>query len=140
MERAPDFADDFRPAEERDRLATELRYATRDHDWDPTPELIAAIADWHVRAIASARTNVWIPGMAGRHDRVVEELLGRFHARQVSAAIGRLDSENVRLKQRLVRALACIRFYATGPADDGRRARAVLTTVLPEEHVGETIV
>jgi hypothetical protein len=140
MERAPDLAENSRPAEERDRLVTELRYAARNHDWDPSPELIDAIADWHVRAVASARKNIWVPGMAGRHDGVVEEALGRFHARQVSAAIGRLNSENGRLKQRLMRAFACIRFYAAGSADDGRRARAVLATLLPDEHVAETTV
>jgi hypothetical protein len=138
MERAPDLADGDSQAEELDRLVTELRYATRHHDWNPPPQLIAAIADWHARAMASARTNLWIPGMAGCADRLVEAALGRFHARQVSAAIGRLHSENASLKAELVRALACIRFYATGTEDEGRRAVAALAGLLADRPVEQT--
>ena len=138
MERAPDLADGDSQAEELDRVVTELRYATRHHDWNPSPQLIAAIADWLARAIASARTDLWIPGMAGCADRVVEAALGRFHARQVSAAIARLHSENASLKAELVRALACIRFYATGSQDQGRRAVAALASLLADRPVEQT--
>jgi len=69
--------------------------------------------------------------MAGSQDPLVEQVLTRFHAHHVKAAITRLNDENARLKRRLVRALACIRLYATGAADGGSHAKAELGSLGP---------
>jgi len=115
---------------ERDRLTTELRYATCRYDWDPPPEIVAAIVDWHIKAVAAARADMWVPGMAGCRDPLVEEVLNRFFAHHIGAATAKLTADNTALKQQLVEALACIRFYALAGSDSGARAKAVLETLL----------
>jgi hypothetical protein len=115
---------------ERDRLATELRYAIRHYNWDPSPEIITTIVEWHMRAVAIARADVWVPGMAGSRDSFVQTVLNRFHAHQVGDAIGRLVNENTDLKLRLLQTLECVRFYADGATDGGCRAKAALAPLL----------
>ncbi len=122
---------------ERDRLATELRYVTRQFDWDPPPELIAAIVDWQIEAIAAARADVWIPGMASSRDPLVEEVLNRYYAHHVGTAVARLIEENTGLRQQLLQAVACIRSCAVEAADGGSRARAVLERLLIEPRSAE---
>jgi hypothetical protein len=115
---------------ERDRLAIELRYAIRHHNWDPSPEIIMAIVEWHMRAVAIARADVWVPGMAGSRDSFVQTVVDRFHTYHVGDAIGRLVDENTDLKLRLLQTLACVRFYANGATDSGSRAKAALDPLL----------
>jgi hypothetical protein len=130
----PDRASDAGEASvcqgERDRLATELRYATRRHNWDPSPEIIMAIVEWHMRAVAIATADVWVPGMAGSRDSFVQTVVDRFHTHQVGDAIGRLVNENTDLKLRLLQTLECVRFYADGATDGGCRAKAALAPLL----------
>jgi hypothetical protein len=118
---------------ERERLATELRYLTRRHDWNPTPEIVEAVVEWHIEAIAAARLDAWIPGMAGSRDPIVNEVLSRFHAHRMGTAVARLIDMNSELKQQLLHAVECIRFYAGGPSDDGSRAREALGPLLATE-------
>lgn len=115
---------------EQDRLATDLRHATRHHDWDPPREVMATIVEWHMGAVAAARADVWIPGTAGCSDPLVEEVLNRFYAHHLGATITRLTEENTDLKRQLLQALACIRFYTTAGADGGAQAKAALESLL----------
>jgi hypothetical protein len=127
-------------AHERDRLATELRFVTRPCDWDPPLEIVAAIVDWHIEAIAAARAEVWIPGMAGSRDPVVEEVLNRYYAHHIGTAVARLIEENTGLRRQLLQAMACIRSCAMETADGGPRARAVLQQLLIEPRATEASV
>jgi hypothetical protein len=135
VERTPDQGAFW--AHERDRLATELRYVTRRYDWDPPQEIVAAIVDWHIEAIAAARADVWIPGMAGSRDPVVEEVLSRYYAHHIGTAVARLIEENTGLRQQLLQAVACVRSCATATADSGSRAKAVLEQLLIEPRTAE---
>jgi len=117
-------------AGERDRLATELRHVTSLYNWDPPPEIVAAIVDWQIKAIAAARNDMWVPGMAGCRDPLVEEVLSRFYEHHIGSATAKLATENTALKQQLVEALACIRFYALAGSDGGACAKAALENLL----------
>jgi len=119
-------------ARERDRVATELRYVTRRHDWDPPPEIVTSIVEWHIAAVAAARADVWVPGMAGSRNPVVEEVLSRYYAHHMSAAVVRLMDENTGLRQQLLTAVGCIRSYAKDDTEAGARAKAVLEQLLIE--------
>jgi hypothetical protein len=118
---------------ERERLATELRYLTRQYNWSPAPEVVEVIVDWQIEAVAAARMDAWIPGMAGSRDPVVNDVLSRFYAHRMGVAVARLIDANSELKQQLLHAVECIRFYAGGPADDGSRARAALGPLIATE-------
>jgi hypothetical protein len=138
VERAPDQGA-FR-SRERDRLATELRYVTRHHDWDPSPDLLWTIVDWQINAVAAARADVWIPGMAGSRDPLVEEVLSRFYAHHVGRAVARLLEENAGLKRRLVDALACMRSGTMDRDEDGSPTRAAVEALLAVERDAELAV
>src|SRR5262249_39621782 len=83
-----------------------------------------------IEAVAAARADVWIPGMAGSRDPLVEEVLSRFYAHHIGSAGRRLIDENSGPKRRLVDALGCIpaRGRAPGPSP-GRAAPEVLLAV-----------
>ena len=121
--------DGFR-VHERDRLAAELRYVTCRYNWDPSPEIVAAIIDWHIAAVEAARNDMWVPGMAGSRDPLVEEVLSRYYAHHLGAATAKLIEENTALKQRFVEVLACIRFYALAGSDGGASAKTTLERVI----------
>src|ERR1700681_2734167 len=128
VERTPDQGGAWTP--ERERLATELRWVTRHCDWNPSPDLVAAIVGWQIEAIAAARTGAWLPGMARSRDPLVEEVLSRYYAHHIGTAVARLIDENTGLRQQLLQAVACIRSYATEGADGGARAKAMLDALL----------
>ena len=138
VERAPDQGAFW--SRERDRLATELRYVTRHFDWNPSTDLLGAIVEWQIEAVAAAREDVWIPGMAGSRDPLVEEVLSRFYAHHIGNAVGRLIDENTSLKRRLVEALTCIRSPAVEASDGGFPTTAALEALLAVEPSGEVAV
>jgi len=121
----------------RGRLATELRYILRSYGWNPPPEMVDAIVDWQVRAVIVARTDSWVPGMAGSQDPVVKDVLSRFYAHRMSTAVSQLIDENSDLKRKLLEAIECIRFYARGQSDDGTRAAAALAPLVEGAPPGE---
>jgi len=89
VEQTPDQGASW--ARERDRLGTELRHVTRHFDWNPPPEIVAALVDWHINGIAAARSgDVWVPGMAGCRDPVVQEVVNRYYAHQIGAVVAQL--------------------------------------------------
>jgi hypothetical protein len=126
---------------EWDRIAAELRYMTRAYDWVPEPACLGAIVDWHLRSIATAKTEAWIPGLAESQDPAVEKALHRFHQHQFSRIIHGLRHDNTRLTLQLLTARACAEFYADGSTDAGAQAAKafqVLTCdIPPSEQDGE---
>jgi len=138
VERAPDQGAFW--SRERDRLATELRYVTRHHDWEPQSDLLLTIVDWQIEAVSAAREDVWIPGMAGSRDPLVEEVLSRFYAHHVGNAVARLVEENAGLKRRLVDALAFLRSGASGRIEGGSPATAAIEALLAVEEAEVAVI
>ena len=116
---------------ERDLDAAQLDDIASAHDGKPWADWKDVVLRWHFEAIASARAEAWIPGMAGPQDPVVEETLSRFYRHHMRITIGQLKEENLELRRRLVDALACARFYASGASDAGKRANTMLAKVEP---------
>ena len=71
---------------------------------------------WYLEAVARARAEAWVPGMAGSQDPVVEEALNRFYRHHMRLAIGHLRAENLELRRKVVDALASMRAAPTMPA------------------------
>jgi hypothetical protein len=90
-----------------------------------------AILAWHMDAVASARAEAWVPGMARSQDPVVEEVLARFYRHHMRLTISRLKAENLDLRRKLLEAVACARFYETGASDAGERAHSMLAVLDP---------
>ncbi len=111
---------------ERDLAAAELDDIALAHDGKPWAVWRDVVLRWHADAVANARAEAWIPGMAGSQDPVVEEALRRFYHHHTRVTIGRLKAENLELRRKLVDALSCARFYASGASDAGARANTVL--------------
>jgi len=105
----------------------ELAVAHHGHTWASWKE---AVLEWHLRALAEARSQGWVPGLAGRQDALVEEALSRFHGHYVRVMIIRLRAENFELRRRMLDATECARFYASGATDAGARANSVLHSLL----------
>ena len=116
---------------ERDLAAAELDDIALAHDGEPWAAWRDVILRWHADAVAHARAEAWIPGMSRSEDPMVEETLRRFYHHHTRVTIGRLRSENMELRRRLVNALACARFYASGESDAGARANTMLAGVDP---------
>src|SRR5262245_27432499 len=93
-----------------DRIAAELRYLIHVHDWDRTPACRRALVEWHLQAIATARAETWIPGLAGSPYPAVEKALRRLHQHHCSGIIRRLRDDNTRLTLQLLTARACVEF------------------------------
>jgi hypothetical protein len=99
----------------------EIALAHHGHTWTVWKE---AVLDWHLRTLAQAQSQGWVPGLAGRQDAAVEEALRRFHGHHVGVVIGRLRAENVELRRKLLEASDGARFYAGGTTDAGARQPA----------------
>jgi hypothetical protein len=84
-----------------------------------------------MEAVASARAEAWVPGMARSQDPVVEEVLARFYRHHMRLTISRLKSENLDLRRKLLEAVDCARFYETGASDAGERAHSTLVALEP---------
>ena len=133
---------------ERDRIEAELAYATRACNWNPTPECIGAIVTWHLHAVALARAEAWVPGMAEGDDPVIETALNRFHHHQFGRIIQRLRDDNTRLKLKLTAVCRCLEFYCSGSPDVGIRAAGALRALhwgppaddKPELHAGPPMI
>jgi hypothetical protein len=129
---------------ERERVETELRYVTRAFDWTAEPACIGAIVGWHLRSVASARAEAWIPGAAGSGEPATQNVLVRFQQHQFGRIVQRRIQENLKLKLKLLTACDCIEFYAGGSVDAGVRAASALKilmtdTDVPDERDGESV-
>jgi len=116
---------------ERDLAAAQLddiALANQGRPWEAWKDFVLR---WYLEAIARARAEAWVPGMAGSQDPVVEEALNRFYRHHMRVAIGHLRAENLELRRKVVDALACTRFYASGGNDAGERAHVTLAALEP---------
>jgi hypothetical protein len=111
---------------EGDLAAAELEQiiqANRGRGWDVWREAVLA---WHREAIAKARAEAWIPGLARSPDPVVEEALRRFYHHHIGATIRRLKAENLNLRRQLLDAQSSLSSRERDPADIGEHAHSVL--------------
>jgi hypothetical protein len=116
---------------ERDLASAQLDELALTHEGLPWPAWKQAVLDWHLQQFATARSEAWVPGLAGHHyDPVVEKFLSRYHRHHMRVAIQRLRAENVALRRRIIGAIECTRFYAAGAIDDGERAAELLKSLL----------
>jgi hypothetical protein len=114
---------------ERDLAAAQLddiALANQERGWAVWKEVVLA---WHLEAVAYARAEAWVPGLARSQDPVVEEVLGRFYRHHMRATVVRLKAENLELQRKLIDAVACVRFYETGATDAGERAHSMLASL-----------
>jgi hypothetical protein len=118
-------------AVERDLAAAQLDDIAAANDGRPWTVWKDLILRWYLEAVARARAEAWVPGMAGSQDPVVEEALNRFYRHHMRLAIGHLRAENVELRRKVIDALACARFYASGATDAGERAHVTLAALEP---------
>jgi hypothetical protein len=116
---------------ERDLAAAQLEDIALAFEGKPWAVWKDVVLRWHIDAVASARAQAWIPGMAGPSDPVVEQTLSRFYLHHMRVTIGHLRAENLDLRRRLVEAAAGARFYASGATDAGRRAQMTLAALAP---------
>jgi hypothetical protein len=122
---------------ERDLAAAQLDdivLANRGRGWAVWKEIVLA---WHLEAVANARAEAWVPGMARSQDPVVEEALSRFYRHHMRVTIGRLKAENLELRRKLIEAVRCVRFYETGATDAGERAHSMLEGLQSHAHGAE---
>jgi hypothetical protein len=120
---------------ERDLAASQLNelvLANRGSAWAAWKDAVLA---WHLEAVAIARAEAWVPGLARSQDPVVEEALSRFYRHHMRVTIGRLKAENLELRRKLIDAVACVRFYESGATDAGERAHSMLAGL--ERHMAD---
>jgi hypothetical protein len=115
---------------ETELVAAQLDEIAQTHAEEPWRVLRDAFIAWHLRELATARAETWVPGMAGSRDPIVEEALSRFYRHHVRAAMERLHAENNELRRKLMAAVECARFYAGDASDSGARASATLCALL----------
>lgn len=111
---------------EQDLIETEFRYATRNHEWTPTPECVGAIVNWHLQAVAAVRAEAWIPGLIESGNPVVETAIRRLQYHQFGRTIQGLRCDNAQLMLKLLSVSSCLEFYAGGSVDLGVRATRIL--------------
>jgi hypothetical protein len=104
----------------------EIRELASAHGTEVGPDFVAALANWHMDAVAAARTEIWIPGLTAQSDPLVEELIKRFHLHQFEARLAQLQERVFRLTARQIKLIECARFYAAGSRDGGTKARLAL--------------
>ncbi len=116
---------------ERDLAAAQLDDIGRGNEGRPWAVLKDIVLRWHLEAVARARAEAWVPGLARSPDPVVEEALNRFYRHHMRVAMGHLKTENLELRRKLIEAVECARFYASGATDAGARAHSTLAELAP---------
>ena len=121
-------------AVEQELASSQLDELALAHNGEPWSAWRDAVLQWHLHEMTTARAEAWIPGLAAGYDTVVEKVLRNFYDYNLRAAISRLTTENIELRQRMLAAAKCARFYASGATDAGERANAALRAILRPEH------
>jgi hypothetical protein len=116
---------------ERDLAAAQLDDIGHGNEGRPWTALKDIVLRWHLEAVARARAETWVPGLARSPDPVVEEALNRFYRHHMRVAMGHLKAENLELRRKLIEAVDCARFYASGAVDAGARAHSALAELDP---------
>jgi hypothetical protein len=104
----------------------EIRELASVHGTEVGPDFVTALANWHMDAVAAARTEIWIPGLTGQSHPLVDELIKRFHLHHFEEALAQLQERVFRLTARQIKLIECARFYAAGSWDGGTKARVAL--------------
>ena len=79
---------------ERDLAAAQLDDIGHGNEGRPWIALKDIVLRWHLEAVARARAEAWVPGLARSPDPVVEEALNRFYRHHMRVAMGHLKAEN----------------------------------------------
>ena len=82
----------------------------------------AAVLEWHCAAVAKARAEARIPGMALARDPRVQEVLARLSDDQIGVMLRHLMTENLKLRRDLVNALSRIHLHQRDSTDSGERS------------------
>jgi hypothetical protein len=100
---------------ERDLASVQLDELALAHDGLPWIRWKDAVLDWHLRRLATARSEAWVPGLAGCHDNDpgVTKFLNRFYRHHMLIAIRRLRAENIELRRKIIDAAKYTRFEST---------------------------
>jgi len=117
-------------AGERDLATAQLDDMALAHEGKPWVAWKSAVVEWHLQQVAHVRAEAWVPGLAGGRDPAIEQALSRFYGHCARATIARLKAENIELRRKLLEAVGCARYYASGAADAGERAHAALVKLL----------
>jgi hypothetical protein len=88
---------------ERDLAVAQLDYIVLTKRVRGRRDWKEAVLQWHCEAVAKARAEAWIPGMA--RDPSVEAVLTRFYSYTTALALKRLRAENLKLRKELLDAL-----------------------------------
>jgi len=106
-----------------DLAAAELEYITQasESGADAWKE---AVLQWHCEAMARARVEALVPGMARSQDPIVEKVLKRFCHDRVGAALRGLIAENLKLRRDLIDALRRIRLHQRGGSTQASELRS----------------
>jgi hypothetical protein len=105
-------------AAERKFVSAELDQLALTHEGRPWSAWKEAVLEWHLEALAAARSDVWVPGLADSGNPVVEKALERFYGHHVAVAIKRLTAENIQLRRKMLEMNA----RARPPLASGRRS------------------
>jgi hypothetical protein len=87
---------------ERDFAAIELDELAVAHEGRPWLAWKQAVLDWHLRTLAAARAEAWIPGLAESRDPIVQKALDRYWGHHMAAVIKRLKTENLDLRRKML--------------------------------------
>jgi hypothetical protein len=87
---------------EREFVSAQLDQLALTNEGLPWSAWKEAVLEWHLDALAAARSEAWIPGLADGTNAIVERALERFYGHHVAAAIKRLRVENIRLRRRML--------------------------------------
>ena len=104
----------------------EIRELASTHGAEVGPDFVAALAGWHMDAVAAARTEIWILGLTTQSDPLVEELIKRYHLHHFAETLTQLQERVFRLTARRIKLIECAHFYAAGSWDGGTKARLAL--------------
>jgi hypothetical protein len=99
---------------ERDLAAAELDEIVLAANQPGSDAWKKAVLEWHCSAMAKARTEAWIPGMARSQDQTVEKVLERFYQHRIGLTLRTLKAENLKLRRDLIHALRRARLHQLG--------------------------
>jgi len=101
---------------EQDLASAELEYITQASQESGADAWKTAVVEWHCEAMAKARNEPWIAGLARSHDPIVDKTLKRFNRDRVGAML-RVIAENLKLRRDLIDALMRIRLHQRAGSD-----------------------
>ena len=111
---------------ERELAAAELEYIALTAGGSAADVWKQAVLEWHCEAIAKARAEAWIPGLARSQDQRVEKVLKRFYHHRIGVMLRALKTENLKLRGDLINALRRVRLHQKGAMDVQEPERSIV--------------